>query len=145
METYRELVDALTVPVQEVRGNFRNMASMEVDFLHACVGLSTEAGELLDVAKKVLFYGQPMDNHRGNIIEELGDICFYLELACAALSTDTDMVKAKNKTKLLQRYSSGKFSQQEAKCRLDKQYEQHEQPFIAQAGMLQRNDGSFEI
>ena len=139
METYRELVDALAVPVFEIRGNFKNMAATEVDFLHAAVGLSTEAGELLDVAKKVLFYGQAMDTHRENIIEELGDICFYLELACAALSTDTDMVKAKNKTKLLTRYSSGKFSQKEAKCRLDKTLES------GQPDMVQQPDGSFEI
>ena len=139
METYRELVDALAAPVFEIRGNFKNMAAPEVDFLHAAVGLSTEAGELLDVAKKVLFYGQAMDTHRENIIEELGDICFYIELACAALSTDTDMVKAKNKTKLLQRYSSGRFSKQEAKCRLDKARESTE------PGMVQNSDGSYEI
>lgn len=139
METYRELVDALTAPVYEIRGNFKNMAAVEVDFLHAAVGLSTEAGELLDVAKKVLFYGQAMDTHRENIIEELGDICFYLELACAALSTDTDSVKAKNKSKLLTRYSSGRFSQQEAKCRLDKSLESTD------PSMVQKKDGSYEI
>jgi NTP pyrophosphatase (non-canonical NTP hydrolase) len=139
VESYRELVDALTVPVFEVRGNFKNMAATEVDFLHACVGLSTEAGELLDVAKKILFYGQSMDEHRENIREELGDLIFYLELACAAMSTDSDSMKAKNKVKLLTRYSSGRFSKEEAKCRLDKSLD------TPDPAMVQNKDGSFEI
>lgn len=48
-----------------------------MDMLHAAVGVSGEAGELLDAVKKVAVYNKPVD--RENIVEELGDLEFYME------------------------------------------------------------------
>jgi len=120
MDNYRTLVQALSAPVSEVRKRFNSMSHTEVDFLHACIGISTEAGELLDVSKKVLIYGQWMDSHRENIKEELGDILFYLELACSSMGVSIEDMQNKNRTKLLKRYSDGTFSHQAASARADK-------------------------
>lgn len=46
--------------------------------LHGAIGLVTETAELLDSLKKTIFYGKPLD--KVNIIEELGDILWYLSL-----------------------------------------------------------------
>ena len=45
--------------------------------LHAVVGISGEAGELLDAVKKETMYNKKPDIE--NIIEELGDLEFYME------------------------------------------------------------------
>ena len=41
------------------------------------VGVSGEAGELLDAVKKAVIYRKPLDLE--NVIEELGDLEFYME------------------------------------------------------------------
>ena len=56
--------------------------------LHAATGLATEAGEFLDPIKKLLFYGKPLDEV--NLKEEIGDILWYVAIACDALDTDID-------------------------------------------------------
>lgn len=44
--------------------------------LHMAVGIAGEVGELLDAVKKVVIYNKPIDME--NVVEELGDIEFYL-------------------------------------------------------------------
>lgn len=45
---------------------------------HALLGIIGELGELTDAHKKHAIYEKPLD--RGNVIEELGDIRFYLQM-----------------------------------------------------------------
>ena len=70
--------------------------------LHAAMGLTTEAGEFLDALKKHLFYGKPLD--LVNLREEIGDIMWYLAIACSALGTDFETEQARNIAKLRKRY-----------------------------------------
>ena len=49
----------------------------DAHLLHMAVGVSGEAGELLDAVKKAVIYRKPLDCE--NVVEELGDIEFYLE------------------------------------------------------------------
>lgn len=51
--------------------------------LHAAMGLHTESGELMDVLKRWLFYGKPID--RVSMFEEGGDISWYLRLLAESL------------------------------------------------------------
>jgi len=44
--------------------------------LHSILGVAGEVGELVDAIKKHWVYGKPIDHE--NVIEELGDIEFYL-------------------------------------------------------------------
>lgn len=55
--------------------------------LHASLGLSTEVGELVDVVKKAVFYGKPVD--KVNLKEECGDLLWYVALVMAYLG-ETD-------------------------------------------------------
>ena len=50
---------------------------------HAAFGLSSEIGEFNDALKKWLYYGQELDET--NLAEELGDLLWYVALACNAL------------------------------------------------------------
>lgn len=79
--------------------------------LHAAMGLTTEAGEFLDALKKHLFYGKPLD--LVNLREELGDIMWYLAIACDALGTTFEAEQARNIAKLKARYPD-KFTSEAA-------------------------------
>ena len=81
------------------------------DLLHAALGASTEAGELLDQVKKHLFYGKKLDVV--NLQEEIGDICWYLNLLCNYLGTTLEEQMENNAEKLRIRYPEG-FKQEKA-------------------------------
>ena len=90
----------------------------QCELLHAAIGIAGEAGELLDAVRKHVFDGQPLD--RENIIEELGDLCFYMEAAFQVLGVDRSYIEAMNQFKLSKRYEGG-YSDQQAQERKDKQ------------------------
>ncbi len=70
--------------------------------LHAGIGLSTEAGEFLDALKKHIFYGKELD--RVNLKEEIGDLFWYLAIACDELGVDFEPLMETNIKKLKARY-----------------------------------------
>ena len=82
--------------------------------LHAGMGLCTEAGEFVDSLKKTIFYGKELD--KVNAIEELGDICWYLGLACDELGVSLNTVLSQNIAKLKLRYPE-KFTEEAALVR----------------------------
>ena len=83
--------------------------------LHAMLGLCTETGELQDIIKRALFYGGPVHSNviRANIIEECGDIEWYLALIYRTLDISQADVQTLNLTKLQKRYPN-KFSTEDA-------------------------------
>ena len=81
--------------------------SLSGDILHSAVGISGEAGELLDHIKKVIWQGHCIDCDY--IIKELGDILFYLTSMCNCVGTDIDEVCKLNIEKLTKRYPDGVF------------------------------------
>jgi NTP pyrophosphatase (non-canonical NTP hydrolase) len=90
----------------------------QCELLHAAIGVAGEAGELLDAVRKHVFDGQPLDGD--NIIEELGDLCFYLEAAMQAIKMKRADIEELNMAKLFERYKDG-YSDQQAQERKDKQ------------------------
>jgi len=70
--------------------------------LHAAMGLCTEAGEFMDPLKKALFYGKEIDEV--NLREELGDLLWYIAIACDALDTTVELEMARVIAKLQVRY-----------------------------------------
>jgi NTP pyrophosphatase (non-canonical NTP hydrolase) len=79
--------------------------------LGAVLGLSGETGEVSDLVKKVVMQGKPFsDDIKNKLVEETGDILFYLTMLCDALGTDLAQVQSLNQQKLSKRYSSGTFS-----------------------------------
>lgn len=73
--------------------------------IHAGMGMVTEAGEFIDPIKKHIFYGQDLD--RLNLIEELGDVLWYVAAACNGLGITLDYVANANIRKLARRYPDG--------------------------------------
>ena len=78
--------------------------------LTAGVGLNAEAGEFLEIVKKMIFQGKPWDEaNREHLIIELGDVIWYAANACMALDISFEDVVARNVTKLEKRYPGGQF------------------------------------
>ena len=82
--------------------------------LHAGIGLSTEAGEFLDALKKHIFYGKDLD--RVNLKEEIGDLFWYIAIACDELGVEFETLMDTNIAKLKARYGE-KFSEHKAENR----------------------------
>ena len=81
---------------------------------HAIMGLVTEAGELTDALKRYKFYKQKLD--RVNLIEEAGDIMWYLAILCDELGVSFETVWEKTIRKLKTRYPE-KYTHKNAKIR----------------------------
>jgi NTP pyrophosphatase (non-canonical NTP hydrolase) len=74
------------------------------------VGLSAEGGELMEIVKKCVFQGKPMDEETVfHMKRELGDIMWYWINACRAIGEDPNDVIAENVRKLEKRYPGGSF------------------------------------
>ena len=101
---------------QRLCENFKPTPS-QCELLHAAIGIAGESGELLDAVRKLFFEGQPLD--RENVIEELGDLCFYLEAACQAIGVTREEIEEINTAKLSKRYE-GSYSDRAAQDRADK-------------------------
>lgn len=85
--------------------------------VHAAVGVSGEAGELLDAVKKHWIYGKPLDV--ANLIEEVGDALFYLQALATEAGFTLDDAMRQNVIKLSKRYPQG-YTDQAAQDRADK-------------------------
>ena len=78
--------------------------------LTGAVGLNSESGELIEIVKKMLFQGKPLnDENLFHMKRELGDIMWYWINTCRALELDPNDVIAENVKKLEARYPGGKF------------------------------------
>jgi NTP pyrophosphatase (non-canonical NTP hydrolase) len=80
-------------------------------------GVSGEAGELLDAIKKYVVYNKPIDLE--NVIEELGDLEFYMEKIRQNLGITREQTLVANIEKLGKRYANG-YSDKAAQERADK-------------------------
>lgn len=93
----------------------------KVDVLHMAVGISGEAGELLDAVKKHTVYNKELD--RKNIVEELGDLEFYMEGLRQRLKISREETLEANIDKLATgknaRYKDG-YTDAAAQARADK-------------------------
>lgn len=92
----------------------------EADLLHAALGLCSEAGEFADAIKGSFAYDKELDYE--NLVEELGDLLWFVSLACNALGIPMDQPAVACIEKLYKRYPE-KFSNEAAHERADKQAE----------------------
>lgn len=89
----------------------------QLRILHAAMGISGEAGELMDAVKKHILYNKPLDVE--NVKEELGDLLWYISLALDRIGSSFDEVMKINHDKLEKRFPGG-FTEKLAQQRLDK-------------------------
>lgn len=94
---------------------------VKIDMDHAVFGICGEAGEIADAVKKHTIYNQPFDKaRRDHLVEELGDMEFYLEqLRAVCVISREECIKA-NIEKLHVRYNGLKYSDKAAEVRADK-------------------------
>lgn len=69
------------------------------------MGLCGESGEVIDLIKKHLAQGHELNKEK--IIEELGDVAWYLAELAYALDVDLETILTKNIEKLKKRYPDG--------------------------------------
>ncbi len=112
---YSEMVASLVKPGIKI---IQELTPSMAHNLHMAVGISGEAGELLDAVKKAAIYCKPID--RENVIEELGDLEFYMEGLRQELGITREETLAGNISKLGKRYQDYKFTNQQAQDRADK-------------------------
>ena len=114
---YSEFVDAVT---SDESKDFVTLADRLVELdkkganierlLTAGVGLNAEAGEFLEIIKKMIFQGKPWsEDNREHLVIELGDAIWYIANACLALEVSFDEVVKLNVEKLKKRYPGGQF------------------------------------
>lgn len=96
----------------------QEMSPEQADVLHMAVGVSGEAGELLDAIKKWVIYQKPLD--RENVVEELGDLEFYMEGLRQRLGITRQECISANIEKLGKRYAGLQYTNQAAIQRADK-------------------------
>ena len=73
--------------------------------INGVMGLCGESGEAIDIVKKHLAQGHPLD--REKLIKELGDIAWYLAETATALDVTLEEVLEGNIEKLRRRYPDG--------------------------------------
>src|SRR5271165_2755964 len=80
----------------------RMSSETNLRLMHAIVGIGTEAGEIQDLFKKKVMYGKDID--RSAFVDELGDIMWYIGVACNTLEISFEEMMDKNWKKLSVRY-----------------------------------------
>lgn len=109
------MVQSLAKPGEAI---LKSLTPEKADLLHMCNALPGEVGELLDALKKHIIYEQRID--MSNVIEELGDIEFYLEHIRRLLFIRREDTLQANIDKLKIRYENMAFSNEAATIRADK-------------------------
>jgi len=69
------------------------------------LGIAGEAGEIVDLIKKVLYHAHQLDTSA--LCKEIGDLLWYMTLLCETAGFTLDDVMQANVEKLRQRYPQG--------------------------------------
>lgn len=112
--TYPEFVKGRLKPPYDIWAFMRIAGA---NLVHLEMGIVGEAGEISTAIKKHVIYGKPLD--RANLIEELGDLEFYMEALRQHLGVSREETIAENLFKLTKRYPDG-YSDKAALKRADK-------------------------
>lgn len=92
--------------------NFREevlRTSSQVDakdrLILGALGLAGEAGEVVDMIKKIQFHSKPLN--RDDLIKELGDVRWYMEQVMMVIDVTMPEIERVNIAKLRKRYPNG--------------------------------------
>lgn len=83
----------------------RLQSKQMVDLVHGIVGIITESGELLENLITSIKENKEIDNV--NLIEEMGDIFWYMALMANSINTNFEKIQLTNINKLKKRYPYG--------------------------------------
>lgn len=113
---YEDMVRNLKKPGRDIAAT---ITANQADMMHMAIGIAGEAGELLDAVKRHVIYNKLMDY--GNLIEEMGDLEFFLEGLRQQIDVTREHVLQMNMNKLAKRYKEKQYSDAAAQMRADKQ------------------------
>jgi NTP pyrophosphatase (non-canonical NTP hydrolase) len=113
-DKYSKFVKSRTKSSSEIVTLFN---ASKAGLIHAVMGICGEAGELLDSIKKTTIYNKELDID--NIVEELGDLEFYMEMLRQEIDLTREFILIKNISKLEKRYPT-QYSDKDALERKDK-------------------------
>lgn len=113
--SYGRFVESRIKPGEEI---VAEMTPFKAHLLHMTMGAMTEVGEIGTTIKAHVFYGKELDLE--NLIEELGDLEFYIEGLRGKLEIWRSQVLDHNVKKLSKRYAKG-YSNEAAINRADKE------------------------
>lgn len=116
MRAHTDLVAALVKPGEDI---LITLTPQACHLWHMASCIPGEAGELFDAIKRKVIYNKPLD--LANVIEELGDLEFYMEGLRAALDITREETLEANIAKLSERYKALKYSDKAAQERADKE------------------------
>jgi len=117
LDNYTQFVDRVTSPPSkdfdkliarygELKGQGCNISRLDT----AASGMCSEAGEFMEIVKKLKFQGKPYDAaNKEHLTKELGDIMWYVAQAALALDVRLDEVIYTNTLKLAARYPNQMF------------------------------------
>ena len=88
-----------------------NKLSKKDVLINGVMGLCGESGEVIDIVKKHHAQGHDLDKEK--IIEELGDVCWYIAEIAYVLDEKLEDVFEGNINKLSKRYKNG-FTKEES-------------------------------
>jgi len=116
-EKYKEFVSKVTSPASSDKEAFVSRVQELEDggleihrLLTGAVGISAEAGEFMEIVKKIIFQGKPANEDNIEHLKiELGDILWYVAQACLALNISLEELTDMNINKLSKRYPEGMF------------------------------------
>lgn len=96
----------------------KELGALQNNIAHMALGIAGETGEIVDAIKKNVIYDKPLDVE--NVIEELGDLEFYMAGLRQLLGISRWDTLQANIFKLQKRYATG-YSDEAAIARADKQ------------------------
>ena len=102
MKSKEYIEKALRTEATDHYDNFFSKKKVDPRIEHAMYGLVTEAGEVMDQLKRSKVYNQPFD--KVNIIEEMGDMMWYMAILCDAVGVSFEELWDRNIEKLRVRY-----------------------------------------
>ena len=85
--------------------------------INSVMGLCGESGEAIDIVKKWLAQGHPLDKE--HLAKELGDVAWYLAEAATALELPLEDILRANLEKLERRYPGGFSTEKSVRRRQD--------------------------
>jgi NTP pyrophosphatase (non-canonical NTP hydrolase) len=126
LNRYKDFVEAVTSDASNdlealiVRLRELNQTVNIALLVTGAIGAAAEGGELVEIVKKCMFQGKPMNDETiFHMKRELGDIAWYWVNACRAIGMDPNDVIAENVRKLEARYPGGAFDPHYSENRKD--------------------------
>ena len=117
-ETNHEHAKMVKTLIKPGKAIHTTLSTPQLELVHDALGIAGEAGELVDAIKKYVIYNKELDIE--NVIEELGDLEFYMQDLREKLGITREQTLKANMKKLGKRYKNYQYTDQQAHDRADK-------------------------